>query len=191
MKTKSIVSTLAVLVMTATMSLAMEPVNPKLVVINQEGTNVFKVIYEGAQKGDVTMNVFSKDGTKVYSETLRRVEGFIRPLNFIGMAPGEYKVEVTSETGNVIQSMNYRTQTRIDNVHIAQLSGQPKYLLSIPGRGEAVINVKVIDGLENIVHEQTLTFKGDLGLVYDTKRVFGQPTFEITDQLGNVKRIKL
>lgn len=189
MKTRTIVSTVAVLVLSSIMLLA-GPVDPKVVVINQKGSGTFKVIYEGEQKGDVNVAIYSKDGKQVFAETIKQVDGFIRPLNFSGMTPGEYTIQITDKAGKAIQTVNYLTETAVNKVHVAKISGDDKYLLSVPGETQGEINVKIYDGLNNLVHNQNIVVDKDYGLVYNLKQVVGVPTFEVTDKTGNVKTIK-
>lgn len=189
MKTRTIVSTVAVLLLSGTMLLA-GPVDPKVVVINQKGSGTFKVIYEGEQKGDVNVAIYSKDGKQVFAETIKQVDGFIRPLNFSGMTPGEYTIQITDKGGKAIQTVSYLTETAVNKVHVAKISGDDKYLLSVPGETHGEINVKIYDGLNNLVHNQNIVVDKDYGLVYNLKQVAGVPTFEVTDKTGNVKTIK-
>lgn len=166
-----------------------EPVSSKVVVINQK-SGVFKVIYEGAKAGKVTMKISDKDGAVVFNETFKTVNGFIRPVNFAGMQPGEYTITIADENGEVVNTINYRNETPVKSARIAQIGGESKYLLAIANNGIEQINVKIYDGQNNLVHDENLTISGNFGLVYNLKNVEGTPAFQVTDKIGNELAVK-
>jgi hypothetical protein len=52
------------------------------------------------------------------------------------------------------------------------------------------INIKIFDGLNNLVHSESRVVDGTLGLVYNLKDVVGVPTFEITDNTGDTRIVR-
>ncbi len=188
MKTKSML--VAVMMLVSIVTFGKDPVAPRLVVVNQKATGTFKVIYEGEKKGSVKMNILDAKGTLVFTETLKSIEGFIRPVNFSNMTPGEYTIEVIDASGKLIQQVNYATDATISNIHVAKIAEEGKYLLAVANQGTEEINVKIFDGSNNLVHNESMQVTGSLGLVYNLKKVAGNPTFEVTDKAGAVKTIK-
>jgi len=187
MKTKLMVSALLVALVTG-IAVAADPVGPKVVIINQKEAGVFKVIYEGVNAGRVNLKISDKAGSILFNETVSGVNSFIRPLNFKGMIPGEYTVEVSDANGKNVQIVNYTTEQPTQAVHVARISGDNRYLLAVENERE--INVKIFDGLNKLVHDKNLVVNGNLGLVYNLKGVVGVPTFEVTDKSGNTKVIR-
>jgi hypothetical protein len=170
---------------------AIDPVNPKLVVMSSKNTGVFKVIYEGAQAGPVKMNVLNQSGKLVFTETIKGVDGFVRPVNFNGMEAGEYTIEIVDAAGKQIQKVNFTNESTVKNVHVAKITGgESKYLLAVANDAEETINVRIFDGNNNQVHEENVKVAGNFGLVYNLKNVTGTPTFEVTDKTGNTKVIR-
>jgi hypothetical protein len=188
MKTKSFILSVVAVVLASTFSFA-EPGNPKLVVLNQKESGVFKLIYEGTKAGKVSLKISDANGQVLFTESVNGLSSFIRPLNFNGMAPGEYIVEVADAAGKLAQTVNYRTEAPVQNVHVAKIANEGKYLLAVTNKGSEQINVKIFDGTNNLVHSETMTVNGNLGLVYNLKQVSGVPTFEVTDNAGNTKVI--
>jgi len=189
MKTKLIVSALLV-ALVAGVAVAADPVNPKMVVLNQKESGIFKVIYEGVKAGRVNMKISNQDGEVVFNESVTGVNGFVRPVNFNGMTPGEYTIEVSDASGKQIQKVNYEIEQTVNMVHVAKITGESKYLLAVAKGTEEKINVKIFDGSSNLVHNQNLVVSGNFGLVYNLKDVAGVPTFEVTDKTGNTRVIK-
>jgi len=187
MKAKLMVSALLVALTTGA-AVAADPVIPKVAIINQKETGVFKVIYEGAKVGNVNLKIVGEDGVTLYRETIANVDGFIRPLNFKSMEPGEYTIEISDANGKHVEKVNYKIERPASAVHVAKIAGDSKYLLSVE-KGKS-INVKIYDSKDNLVHSESREVNGNLGLVYNLKDITGVPTFEVTDGAGNVRVIR-
>jgi hypothetical protein len=187
MKLKSIL--VAAMIMITAAVFADEPVSPKLVVLSQKESGLFKVIYENAKTGKVKMTILNSDGEALYTEQIKVNEGFILPLNFKGMTPGEYSIEVSDGVSKTIRKVSYISSAKAQRIHVAKLTGDAnKYLLSVASEG--AINVRILDGANNIIHDENVTASGPYGVVYNLKGVSGAPTFEVTDNEGNIKTIK-
>jgi len=187
MKTKLMVSALIVALVTG-IAVAADPVGPKVVIVNQKESGVFKVIYEGVKAGRVNLKISDEAGVILFNETISGVNSFMRPLNFKGMAPGEYTIEVSDAYGKNVQIVNYTNEQPASAVHVSKISGDSRYLLAVENEKE--INVRIFDGLNKLVHDKNLVVNGSLGLVYNLKSVVGIPTFEVTDNSGNTKVIR-
>ena len=188
MKIKNVLA-IALLAMSVSVLASNEPVGSKVVVISQE-SGIFKVIYESAKAGKVTMTISDKNGNILFNEGIKTVNGFSRPVNFSGMELGVYTITIADESGKQIQTINYQNNTVVKYVHIAKIAEEGKYLLAVANENAEQINVKIYDGENNLVHNEDVTVKGNSGLVYNLKQVAGTPTFEVTDKTGNSLLIK-
>jgi hypothetical protein len=193
MKTKNVVLTLAAVIVASAFTFASEPTS-KVAVVKQNNTGIFKVIYAGASAGKVTLKVYDSQGNQLLSETTNGLDKFMRPVNFNGMDEGEYVVEITDATGTQIQKINYQiesaataeksaTKAPVNTIHITKLQDR-KYLLSVATEGNSSIDVNIYDGNGNLIHEETRTVNGKLGLVYNLAQVDSQPTFRVVSSVS-------
>ena len=176
MKTKNVVLTMVAVMIASAFTFATTPAS-KVAVINQNQSGVYKLIYEGATAGKVTLKIYDNSSNVIFSETKKGLSKFILPLNFTGLEQGEYSIEIADETGTQIQKVNYTTADAVvaaKAIHITKLQ-DGKYLMSAATEGN--INVQIFDGNDNLVHSEDLVVNGKLGLVYNLKGVQGQPTF--------------
>jgi len=120
MKTKSVVFAL-MLAFVSVAAIAADPVGPKVVIINQKESGIFKVIYEGAQTGKVSLKIFNESGKVVFAETINRIDGFIRPVNFSGMEAGEYTIEISDASGKQINKLEYKMDTKVNTSRVAKI----------------------------------------------------------------------
>lgn len=193
MKTKLFLAALIVLV--GTSAFASGPGIPRLVVIGQKNPGIFKVIYESGITSNVKMTILDKNEAVVFAETTKNVEGFIRSVNFTRMEPGEYTIEIADKAGKQIQKVVYAAERETvtapaKNVRVAKIAADGKYLLTVTNSGINQVKVRIYDGANNLVHNESTTVNGDFGLVYNLKDVAGVPTFEVTDKTGSVSTIK-
>lgn len=202
MKTRNVVLTVAAVIVASTFTFAGNPTS-KVVVVNQNNSEIFKVIYEGTTAGKVTLKVYDNQGIELLSEITSGLEKFMRPVNFSGMQPGEYSIEITDNNGKHTQKVNYKIANRsatdgvavkressIKSVYITKLKEAGKYLMSVNTDGTKKINVRIFDEADNLLHSEVVTVNGSTGLVYNLKQVEGQPTFLVIDNDGNRKVIK-
>jgi len=108
MKTKNVVLTMVAVMIASAFTFATTPAS-KVAVINQNQSGVYKLIYEGATAGKVTLKIYDNSSNVIFSETKKGLSKFILPLNFTGLEEGEYSIEIADETGTQIRKVNYTT----------------------------------------------------------------------------------
>lgn len=181
MKMKNVI--VAALAFVSSVAFAGAPYS-KFAVVAAKESSVFKVIYEGAEAGNVSLTIYNADGSVVYSETLKGVEKFIRPVNFGGVIAGDYKIEISDANGKQAQNISVGKEVKkasLKGVHVAKVANDnDKYLLSVANNGAEEINVRILDGASNVVFTETVATSADFAKVYNLKDVSGNPTFEIT-----------
>ena len=155
-------------------------------VVYQNNAESFKVLYEGAQAGEVTVKIFDKNGSLLFQEATKGLSKFMLPVSFEGMLPGEYKFTVTDESGTQTQSVSYHLQTAgsIQSLHVARAKEDGKYVMSVTSNGAAQIHVEILDESGNVIHEDDKSIDKAFGLVYNLKQFQGTPTFRVTDAAG-------
>jgi WD40 repeat protein len=188
MKTKSL---FAALLMVSAFAFAgnSEPVRTGMAVVPVKGSEVYKVIYKGEAQGKVKLSVLSSDGKVILTETFNS-DGFIRPLNFAGLQPGEYTITIADAAGIKSEKVVYAAKKSTSNVHISKIKNEDgKYLLSVANAASGPIQVKIFDAKNNVVFTETKLVNGEFAQVYKIE-VSGSYTFEVSDIKGNVKTVQ-
>ncbi|GEM_PF-383881 len=204
MKIKS--SFLVVMLMVAGAAFANDPGNTQMVVLNVKETSILKVIYKSEVVENVRVNIYDQNTNVIYSETVRVQKGFILPINMGGLKAGEYTIEVAGKNSLQSKKVNYSEVEKTEsasvvakaivkpsstlNVHVAKLTDENRYIMSIKNSGTQKISVKIFDGTDTLVYHETRVINGDNGLVYNLKEVNGTPTFQVTESNGAAKTIK-
>lgn len=186
MKTKSLF--IAALVMISAVVSAVgkdEPTSKAgLAIVPVKGSEVFKIIYKSETAGRVKLNLYNASNQVVFSETLLKVEGFIRPLNFKGMAFGEYTLELIDATGKRTEKIVYTSSKSV--IRIARLGGEGKFLLAIVNANSTELSIKIFNADNDLIHEEIREIKGDFAQVYKIKNTVAV-TFEVSDNAGNTQ----
>jgi hypothetical protein len=158
-------------------------------VLNKEGSSTYQLIYKPALATNVSFAIYDANDQLVFSETLRKTEGFSRPYNFAGLSEGNYSINVSDITGKQIEKVNYRAGKVERLVNVLKLNDTDKYLLTIAGKGEERFSLKIYDAAGKLIHDETNMIYNSFGQVYDLSKVTGSVTFEIADKTGTVKTI--
>ena len=117
------------------------------------------------------------------------VGGFIRPLNFSGLAFGEYTIELTDASGKKTEKVSYQPTKSTTNVHVAKLAQADKFLLSVTNGGKETITVKIFDEANNLVHVSSKEVTGDYAQLFSVKDIAGV-TFEISNNAGALRTLR-
>ncbi|MBX2917190.1 MAG: hypothetical protein KF856_18120 [Cyclobacteriaceae bacterium] len=158
-------------------------------VTHATGSSVLKVYYTSAQVGDVKISILDKKNRNVYSETIKKVSGFVRPYNLSGLSAGDYTIVIADKNGVRKEKIAY-SAGKIDKViNVVRLPETGKYLLSIKSKASDVINVNVYDQDNRLIHSQVRDIKSDFAEVLNLKEI-NQFTIEISDSQGILKTIK-
>ncbi|HNT51377.1 MAG TPA: hypothetical protein PKK67_12365 [Cyclobacteriaceae bacterium] len=158
-------------------------------VTHVSGSSVLKVYYSSGQTEDVKIAILNKKNKVIFSETIKKASGFLRPYNLSGLDAGTYTVVV--EHGNSFQKEQFTYSAgRIEKlINIMRLPEEGKYLLSVKSKASDVVNVNVYDRDNKLIHSQSHDVKDDFAEVLNLKAI-NQFTIEISDSQGVLKTLR-
>lgn len=147
--------------------------------------NTFKLYYKGSEQDDVKVSIHDASGRIVFSETIKDIEGFVRPYNFAHLPEGDYSIKVTDRSGRQIQKISYKHEKAEPLAHLLKVSGSnAKYLLTVSNQADGDVTVKIYDGSNNIIYNKKEPASKEFAKIYNLEGIAGQFTFEVTDQKG-------
>lgn len=167
-----------------------EPSSASGVAILHGGEGVFKLLYKGAKVSDVKISIADARNKLVFNETVKSVDGFMRPYNFSALKEGEYTITITDGSGEKVEKVSYRSSQVSKLVSIKPVGEQGKYLLTAAGKGSERITVNIFDSADNLVYNESKSTLGDFAQVYNLTKIHGSLTFEIVHENGVAQRIK-
>ncbi|NJM25864.1 MAG: T9SS type A sorting domain-containing protein [Bacteroidia bacterium] len=181
MKTKSLITSMLLIAMVAITAVGKDaPSNTGMAVVQVKGSEVFKVIYKAETAGKVKLSIFNAAGQLIFAES-RVAEGFILPINFSGLPTGDYTIEIADASGVRSEKITINPVKTTKGIHVAKVSEEGKFLVSVASSGKQTIGVKIYDNQNNLLHTETREISGDFAQVYAVKNANGPVTFEISD----------
>jgi len=154
--------------------------------------DLVKLFYRGEKTGKVKVSIYNDKGQKVFVETMRKTEHFMRPYNFSSLPEGDYTIEIADEqgvrSGKVSHSFSSVPGRRF--AHLTRLSApESKYLLAVPNATSDELTVRIFDEQNNLLYQETEIVDGNFAKLYNLDKATANPTFEIRDDNGNINRL--
>ena len=163
--------------------------SPTGIAVVQQG-DFIKLYYRGETSGKVEVTIVNKHGVKVFSETLKNTDNFLRPYNFEKMEDGEYTVILEDEKGKHKEKVVFQQKKIQPVINLIQVSRKDqKFLLAVGNQGGNQIKVKIFNQDHVLLHEENNTIIGDFAKVYNLSHVPGQYIFMISDENGLSKTV--
>jgi hypothetical protein len=158
-------------------------------VTNAFGSTLFKLYYKSIKQETVRVSISDEKGEMVFKETIKKVEGFMRPYNFEGLAEGQYFIQIEDESGKRVEKVNYKSGKAEQLIHVQKLSNdENKYLLTIASAKEENVFIKIYDVDGTLVHYEAQSIAGEFAQVYDLNKVKSF-TIEVTGKDGLLKSV--
>ena len=190
MKTKSLYVAALITLAAAFTAVGKDEPALGLAVVPVKGSEVFRVIYKSENPSKVKLSVYNAASEVVFTENMGSVGGFIRPLNFSGLAFGEYTIELTDASGKKSEKVSYGPAAKsATHVHVAKLTQPDKFLLSVTNSAREIITVKIFDDANNLVHTSSKEVTGEYAQLFSVKDMQGV-TFEVSNSAGALRTIR-
>lgn len=171
---------------------ANDPLTERFAVV-ERGNGIFKVIYKSNKQEDVWLTIVDHNGYVVLSERVKKVNGFFLPVNFSGMKPGTYTINLVSASGKFVKAIQYAGRSSdveaVPVFHVTRLDEEGRYLVSFQSKHPEKIDFRILDRAGNTVYHE-LREVNDLALVYNLKNFSGTPTFKVTARSGKQVVVK-
>jgi hypothetical protein len=192
---KKILSILVVLTVLCSTASANDVENPKGesgIGVMKSGS-IFKLFYRGVKEGDVKVSIFNASGKKVFNETIRNVNNFMRPYNFSTIGEGQYTIELVTAEGKQVQHINYAVDKAIaKTLGVIPVQGSDdKFVLMISNKSTDALKIKILNNENDVVYEEQEKISGDFAKVYNVEALKGVVTFQVTDASGTTQSVKI
>jgi hypothetical protein len=163
--------------------------SPTGVAVLKSGST-FKVIYKGDKEGTVKVTIYDAASKTVFSETLRKVESFVRPYNFSSLPEGDYTIEVADQNGKQVEKIGYYKGVLKRYVNLKKLAAaDSRYLLTVTNKGKESLTIEIFNNAGRLVFSDKQNINGDFGKVYNLKGLPGDFSFQVTDSAGATKTV--
>ena len=147
--------------------------------------STFKLYYKGTEQADVKVSIRDANDRVLFSETIKKVDGFVRPYNFSSLPEGDYSISITDKAGRQIEKISYRKERSEALAHLLKVGGSDaKYLLTVSNKGENDVTVRIYDSANNMIYNKKEISSRDFAKIYNLEKIGGEFTFEVSDGNG-------
>jgi hypothetical protein len=186
-KTKAILVMLILMISVVLYGTAGDSPAPSKVTV-VKGNGLVKVIYVGDHPDHVKVTILDDHGKKIFSEQIKEDDGFIRPYDFSELPDGDYTVTVSDGDIQFEEKIEHREEEQLRLLaHVTKIdSGEDRYLLSVPGKGEQEITIKLYNDQFNLLYEGKERIVNGFAQVYNIKNLGLQEiiSFEVSNDEG-------
>jgi hypothetical protein len=158
-------------------------------VSNCTGSSLVKVFYKAEQPGSVKVSILDENKELIFSETMRRSSGFLRPYNFGGLPAGRYTIQIEDKDGKRSELIDYSAGKIDKSISIVKLTDPGKYLLSVNSKASDRISVNIYNEQNELIHSQIKDIENSFAEVLNLKNI-NHFTIEVTDSNGLLKSMK-
>lgn len=190
MKTKSLLLTAFLVVLGTLSSVAdNDPKDTGLFVISGKG-GMYKLIFEGAKPAAVNLTIYDSEGRLVYDETVRKMKGFIRPVNFKGMKADTYTILIRSGSQKYETKVAYAPESLLASVSTRNIDTN-RYAILVSNTGVETIEVRIFDKDRNLITSYSEAVSGSFGKIFNlTETKSSSFTFEVYNSKGLIETIR-
>lgn len=146
-----------------------------------------KVFYKGDDLTDVKVTILDENDQLVFTEKIKKTNGFTRPYNFSNLPSGNYKIQLVDDSGIQVEHINYapRPEKRQKTSYVARVGGTTdKFILAVPNKGGDKISVTILTDEDAVLYKGDEAIEGDFAKVYTLKHYVGPLRFVVTDSQG-------
>jgi hypothetical protein len=166
------------------------PESSAVVVVNSNGSSLFKLYYKSGKPQKVKISLIDEKGNSIYSEMLKTKKGFVRPYNLDGVNEGHYAIRVEDETGTVEKKIDYVSAKMESWVGLTKMAGEEsKYALRVGLSKADDVTINIYDENSTLLHSETQHVDGGFAKLYNMKGVQSF-TVEVVDSNGLIKSVK-
>lgn len=150
--------------------------------------STFKVFYKAPGQNNVTVSIYDDSNRKVFSETFKESEGFVRPYNFEKLNEGRYTIELRDKAGFQIERIAYEKKTEEKIARMVKLPGEEKYAILVPHNGSKSLSVNIYNQHGTSVYSNTQNVNGDFSQLFNLDGLESF-TIVVSDSNGLTKRL--
>jgi hypothetical protein len=166
--------------------------NPKStsgVITTDAANGVFKVYYKGDEAARIKVSIFDSKNKNVFSETLHRPNGFLRPYNIANLPAGEYTFLIDDGVSVLKEKVISGSASKDPKLfRVTKLKGDEKFLFQASGKGQEVVTINIYDLAEQLLYSETQTIKNSFAKLFDLSHVKNKVEFEIIHANGLSER---
>ena len=151
--------------------------------------SIVHLLYKSSTPSNVRVTIIDEKNNLVYTEVLKRMDGFNRPYNMNTLPPGKYTFEVEDYTGITRKVVMIDGKKNEMALHVERVHGTEGKILVMAGKSSKGFTMHFEDKYGRKLYTERKILDGDFASVYNFSKVKGEVSVFITDFHGNEMKI--
>lgn len=155
------------------MSAALFAKEGKGIKILNDSSAVFKVYYSKPVASKVKVNIYNDKGDKVFAESIKNVNGFVRPYNMSALPSGTYTFEISDKTEVETFEFTY-AESEVEHAsmtaNIVRLD-QGRFFLGVSSDKSDKVQIEVFNDKDELVYRAIEVVANQFGQLYNLQSV--------------------
>lgn len=147
--------------------------------------SVIHLLYKSSTPSNVRVTIIDEKNNLVYTEVLKRIDGFNRPYNMNSLPLGKYTFEVEDYSGISRKNVVIGPKKNDMAVHVERVHGTEGKILLMVGKSSKGFTMRLEDKFGRKLYSESKTIDSDFASVYNFSKVRGEVSVVVTDFHGN------
>ncbi len=143
--------------------------NPKAsskMAIMQKDADHIQLFYKNSKQATIEVSIFDADKKLLFSEVIRKSNGFIRPYDLSSMEKGEYTVVVNDGTEQFVEKINTHVKETELLSSVINMQRAGSYLLTLADEKAKYFKVTVTDKNNNVLLQRKENLDKQFSKIY-------------------------
>lgn len=153
-----------------------------------DSSAVFKLYYSKPLVAKVKVKIFNAEGEKVFSESIKNENGFVRPYNMSSLPAGTYKFEIDDNTEIETFEFVYaevKTQEAAVVANIVKMD-EGKFFLGVSSTNNDKVQIDIYNDSNEVVYSAEEVVANQFGQLYNLQSVKSKRFTLVVKHNGNV-----
>lgn len=185
---KKTLSIFCVLVLMSSVVLAGGIDDPKAssaMAIMQKDNNHIQLFYKSVKSATVEINIYDSDNELRFSETIRRVDGFIRPYDLSKMKEGDYTIIVKDGDLSLVEKVStYKKKVKLFSQVIKMKGDTDRFLVTVADKSSSSVTVQIVDASSKVIFEHKDNMNDQYSKIFSFPKGIDGCTFLVTNDRG-------
>lgn len=147
--------------------------------------SVFHLLYKANTLTNVRVSIIDDQRNLIYTETLKRKDGFDRPYNMNGLPSGRYTFEVEDFSGINSKDVFIGGEKNVPAFHVERVHGTEGKVLLMVAKSSKGFTMHLEDKDGRKLYSERKILDRDFACVYNFSKVKGEVSVVVTDFHGN------
>ncbi|MEM6360144.1 MAG: T9SS type A sorting domain-containing protein [Bacteroidota bacterium] len=162
------------------------------ITVISDSSAVFRVYYSKPNVSKVKVSIYNESGQKVFGETIRNREGFVRPYNMKELPAGVYTFEIEDENETkrfeyTYADKSFRTTGSSLIVSVKKLDAD-KFLLALGNAKNEEVKIEILNEKNELLYSAAELVENQFAQLYNLQSISSRKlTFKIFNKAGEVE----